>query len=183
MDIENKAPSSGRKPSRGMMRVLRSKAFVAAVVVVCLMVAVLLIFPVYRITDDSMYPTLKEGDIVLTLPLKYSNGRVVVIRYGTVYAARRIIAQDGQMVDMDENGTVYIDTVMYDEPYLEEKALGNWDIGRPYRVPEKMFFLLGDNRADCIDSRSAVLGSVGDGIIEGCAVLRIYPLKDFGLIY
>lgn len=86
------------------------------------------------------------------------------------------------MVDMDDDGNVYIDTALYDEPYLIEKALGNWEVNRPYRVPEKMFFLLGDNRADCIDSRSVVLGSVGDGIIEGCAVLRIYPLRDFGWI-
>ena len=46
-------------------------------------------------------------------------------------------------MDIDEEGNVYIDGKLLEEPYLEEKALGDCNIELPYQVPDNRYFCLG----------------------------------------
>ena len=50
----------------------------------------------------------------------------------------------------------------------------------PVKLADDEFFVLGDNRTVSEDSRFEAVGPVKRENIEGRAVLRIYPLSEFG---
>ena len=145
-----------------------------------LLIAVFLL-PVYRIYGDSMSPTLKEGDIVVTVKeAGLEQGDLVVFHYDNKILVKRYIAGPGQQVDIGEDGSVTVDGELLEEPYLEEKALGECDIELPYRVPEGRIFVMGDHRSTSVDSRSSTVGCVTEEQLAGKIVFRIWPLSGIG---
>ncbi len=85
-------------------------------------------------------------------------------------------------VEIDTDGTVYVNGQALDEMYVQEKSLGECDITFPYQVPEKSYFVMGDKRDVSIDSRSTVIGSVNESQIIGKVWLRVYPFNEVGII-
>ena len=115
---------------------------------------------------------MKTGDIVAF----YYNNKVLV---------KRVIGQPGQWIDIDEEGNVYVDNVLIDESYLPEgaKAFGECNIQLPYQVPEARVFVMGDNRAVSVDSRSTTVGCVSEEQLVGRAVMCIWPITQARHIY
>ena len=85
-------------------------------------------------------------------------------------------------MDINENGDVFVDGELLDEPYLTEKALGECDQSFPYQVPESRFFCMGDHRATSVDSRHSAVGCVAEEQIVGKIVFRVWPLSGFGAL-
>ena len=80
-----------------------------------------------------MTPTLNEGDIVISVKgSDFEPGDLVAFYMGNKILVKRCIAGPGQWVDIDADGNVYVDGELLDEPYLAEKALGDYDIELPY---------------------------------------------------
>ena len=95
-----------------------------AVAAVAVLVAVLLL-PVLQIYGTSMNPTLYEGDFVISIRgSEMDTGDLVAFYYNNKILVKRVIGQAGQWIDIAEDGTVYVDSVKIDEPYLQEKAFG-----------------------------------------------------------
>jgi signal peptidase I len=93
-----------------------------------------------------------------------------------------VIAGPGDWVDIKEDGTVYVNDVKLDEPYLEETSLGDCNIQLPYQVPDARVFVMGDQRSVSADSRATAIGCVSEDQIIGRLVLRIWPLSRIGTI-
>ena len=165
---------------RAVLGTLYTLVTVAAVAV---LVAVLLL-PVLRIYGTSMNPTLTEGDLVVSVKgADFRTGDVVAFYYNNKILVKRVIAQPGQWVDIDEDGNVFVDNRLIDEPYLSEaKALGDCDIALPYQVPEGRIFVMGDNRATSVDSRSTSVGCVAEEQIVGKIVFRVWPIDKLGSV-
>ena len=88
--------------------------------------------PVLQIYGASMAPMLNEGDIVISVKgSDFEPGDFVAFYMGNKILVKRCIAAPGQWVDIEADGSVYMDGKLLDEPYLTEKALGDCDIELP----------------------------------------------------
>ena len=164
-------------------QVFRSTVCTLVVVAAIAVLVATLWMPVLQIYGSSMTPTLNEGEIVVSVKgSDFEPGDLVAFYLGNKILVKRCIAGPGQWVDINENGDVFVDGELLDEPYLTEKALGECDQSFPYQVPESRFFCMGDHRATSVDSRHSAVGCVAEEQIVGKIVFRVWPLSGFGAL-
>ncbi len=182
--VEQLSVELGRERYRERyMRVLRSTIYALVVVAAVAVLVATVWMPVLQIYGSSMTPTVSEGDIVICAKgSDFETGDLVAFYLGNKILVKRCIAGPGQWVDIDEDGNVYIDGEMLDEPYLKEKALGDCNIDLPYQVPEDRYFCMGDHRSTSVDSRNTSVGCVSEEQIVGKIVFRVWPLPEFGTL-
>ena len=181
---ELRAELHREKYKRKYHNTLRNTIFTLVVVAAFAVLASTLWFPVMRIFGSSMTPTLQEGEVVIALKSNsFQAGDVIGFYYGNKLLVKRYIAGPGDWVNITKNGTVYVNDVKLDEPYLEEKAFGDCDIELPMQVPEGRYFVIGDHRATSIDSRNKGIGCIAEEQIVGRIVVRIWPLSGIGYLH
>lgn len=165
-------------------KVFRSTIYILITVAAVAVLVATLWLPVLQIYGSSMSPTLEEGDIVVSIKSKnYETGDIVAFYYNNKILIKRVIASSGDWVDLDEDGTVYVNGEKLDEPYVKDKAFGECDLELPYQVPESRIFVMGDHRSVSVDSRSKAVGCVAEEQIVGKLVCRIWPLTDIQTLY
>ena len=168
---------------RVYVRTLKSTVGTLLVVAAIAVLIAVLLLPVLRIYGDSMTNTLHNRDIVVSIKNgKFQQGDVIAFYYNNKILVKRVIAQAGDWVDIDEDGTVYVNDKQLEEPYVKEKALGECDIELPYQVPEGKVFVMGDHRNVSIDSRTEMVGCVAEEQIVGTLKLCVWPVKHIGWI-
>ena len=164
-------------------KVLRSTVFSLLVVAAIAVIIAVLLMPVLQISGNSMEPTLSDSDLVIALNNgKFKTGEVIGFYFNNGILVKRVIATSGDWVDIDSEGTVYVNGVRLDEPYISEKSLGECNITLPYQVPDGKCFVMGDHRENSIDSRTTTVGCISGDKIVGKLLLRFWPLSSFGLI-
>lgn len=162
---------------------LRSTVYTLITVAAVSILTATLWLPVLRIYGSSMTPTLEGGDIVVSVKDDdFSPGDVICFYYNNKILVKRVIALPGDWVNITEEGAVYVNGELLEEPYLTEKALGTCDIELPYQVPESRVFVMGDHRSVSVDSRSTAVGCVAQEQIVGRLVFRVWPISGFGPI-
>ena len=165
-------------------RALRSTITTIITVAAIAVIVSYLLMPVLRIYGHSMTPTMHDGNIVLTVrSSNFTKGDVVAFYYNNKILVKRVIANAGEWVNIDEDGNVFINDVPIDEPYITEKALGDCNITLPYQVPDGKIFVMGDHRATSSDSRNTAVGCVAQEQVVGRVVFRVWPFDRIGLIH
>lgn len=163
-------------------RTLRSTIYALIIVAAMTILVSTLFLPVFRIYGSSMTPTLVDGQVIVSVKEKnFQNGDMIAFYYNNKILVKRVIAHGGDWVDIDEDGNVFVNDELLDEPYVEVKAMGECNIGLPYQVPEGKLFVLGDHRSFSLDSRHTSVGCVSEDQIAGKLLLRIWPLKEITL--
>lgn len=146
------------------------------------------------VVGSSMVPTLSDGSQVALLSNFFyhdiENGDVVVLRvpsYDDEQAiVKRVIATEGQTLDIDfDTGTVTVDGVVLDEPYINEQMtwpsyMMEWEY--PITIEEGCIFVMGDNRNHSADSRYPAIGMVDTRYVLGKVVATLWPFSEIGTV-
>lgn len=174
-------------------RLRRSKQFrnvlgsTVAILLVVAAVAVLLVtlfLPVLQVSGTSMEPTLEDGDvIVLVKTSDFDTGDLCAVRVSGNVLLKRMIAGPGDWINIDDEGNVYVNGELLDEPYVTDKALGITDLTYPYQVPDNSIFVMGDHRSVSVDSRRSEVGCIPYEQVIGRIVIRIWPLSRISFVY
>lgn len=158
---------------------ISSLLVVAAIAVLVSMLAL----PVLRVTGTSMMPTMENDELVIcNKRANFETGDIVAFYLNNKILLKRVIGTAGDWIDLAEDGTVYVNNEPIEEPYLFEKDYGICDINLPYQVPDNCIFVMGDNRAVSVDSRSMSVGSISDEFVIGKVILRLYPFDRVGVM-
>lgn len=113
---------------------------------------------------------------------KFKTGDICGFYWQNKLLLKRVIAGPLDVVEIDDEGNVKVNGKVIDEPYVNEKALGESNITYPFQVPEDKYFVLGDNRSVSIDSRNTIIGCVDKDQIAGKVMIRICPLRKLGKV-
>ena len=171
-----------------------------AVAVVIALVIRNFVFTLVEVDGQSMHPTLENGDRLFTRILAYNTpkqGDIVIFNPPVseedrspnkkVAYVKRVIAVEGQVVDISPEGEVTVDGKTLKEDYISETInthlYYNNPMEFPYEVPKGTIFVLGDNRNASHDSRSRDVGAVPLDNIIGKAQVRLWPFDEIGSLY
>ena len=114
----------------------------------------------------NMEPTIMDGQVCTIEENAYlvsdpKRGDVVLFSINEVSFLSRVIGLPGETITI-EDGAVYIDGTILDEPYLPDSTITESDT-KEFKVPDNYYFVMGDNRTQSNDSRTG--GSIPLGII------------------
>ena len=116
---------------------------------------------------NNMYPAVHDGDLLISLRLQkpYLNAAVLYRLDGKTQVGR-VIAMEGSVIDIAENGSLTIDGVAATAEifYATYQAEGS-PIEFPYTVDKGKVFILNDFRDDTNDSR--MFGAVDRKDLKG----------------
>lgn len=154
-----------------------------------------------QVNGQSMEPSFYDGELLLTnktiqllgntklssIVGDYKRGDVVIFKHTLSQEdfIKRILAVGGDTI-MVQDGSVYVNNVKLNEPYLPEGRRtegGNFLVeGVPQKVPEGSYAVLGDNRGNSTDSRSNLVHFVKRDQLKGRVFFRYWPLDTFGVV-
>ncbi len=171
------------KYRRDYGKLLRSTVSSLIVVAAIAVLVSMLLLPILRVTGTSMTPTLQNDELVVCHRTgNFAYGDVIAFYYNNKILLKRVIGLSGDIIDFDEDGTLYLNGERCEETYVSDLALGECDIELPYQVPEDRIFVMGDHRSTSVDSRSSTVGCIAEEEIIGRVVLRIWPFEALGFI-
>lgn len=154
---------------------------VSAVVVIFVFA---LIFRMFVVNGPSMNPTLLNGDRLIVSNLFYTPKQGDIICFYSdardSVLVKRIIATEGQTVDIRDDYRVYVDGVELPEDYIGDIDTTERTLELPHTVEKGHVFVMGDNRNDSLDSRYEEIGTVDTHDILGRLVIRLFP--KFGTV-
>lgn len=154
---------------------------------VCIIIFIILIrsfivTPI-KVNGESMYPTLKDKEIMILDKVHYrfndiKRFDIVVVKTDDEKIIKRVIGLPGETLTF-ENNVLYIDGKEIKESFLKEETndFSLKDIGYS-KIPKDTYFVMGDNRNNSKDSR--IIGPVKKSQIKGKTKLVIFPLKNKG---
>jgi len=141
----------------------------------------------FEAPSTSYVPAYQVDEIDYTAQYEYKidglfqNFVYYVLEVNKISYIKRVIAVEGEHIKI-EDGKVYINGELYDEPYLPEGTRTTDGNGffLDLVVPEGTVFVMGDNRGNSTDSRA--FGCVPVEKIESKVLLRFWPFDKFGTV-
>lgn len=153
------------------------------IIIVVILFIMTFVFSVTSVVGNSMYPTLKDGEVLILNKFHYRFSEIkrediISLKYAdTKYLIKRVIGLPGEKVEILDN-KLFINDLEYKEEYLSEDLnyqdfkLSDLNYST---IPKDMYLVLGDNRENSLDSRK--IGLIKKEDINGKISLRFWPLN------
>lgn len=163
------------------------KEFIKDTLKYVLFIVVVLVIAIYviglqQIVGDSMSPTLLNQEVVLIDKLtpnfiKLRRGDIISFYYSdSKYLVKRVIGLPGEYIEIKDN-KIYINNKIIDD-YVSDFNINDFkleDIGYN-KIPDNMYFVMGDNRENSLDSRDYRVGLVKKEDVIGKKIIRLWPM-------
>ncbi|MEK9179142.1 MAG: signal peptidase I [Patescibacteria group bacterium] len=146
----------------------------------------------HQVKGNSMYPTYKDKEYILTDKITYKfkspeRGEVIILqspKNPDIEYIKRIIGLPGDLIRV-KDGRVYLNEKPLNESaYLQVLTPifpgGFLQEDMKVTIPPDNFFVMGDNRPGSSDSRE--FGFVPVSHVVGHVIFRYFPLDRFGVI-
>ena len=125
-----------------------------------------------------MEPSLYDGDLLLVAPPPRAlrRGRMVIIdtprENGPRWQVKRVVGLPGDSLAF-EDGLLFINGAPHTEPYLQGLPAYLGLDSASFDIGDRHYFVMGDNRAHSVDSRS--FGPIDASLIVGVVAARLWP--------
>lgn len=141
----------------------------------------LYVFTPVTVNGESMQTALYNGDVILLNKIYKDIKRfdiVVINQNNDKPLIKRVIGLPGEYVKYINN-KLYINNSVVEEEFIREDTedFDLRDLGYSV-IPEDMYFVMGDNRNNSVDSR--IIGLIDKKDIIGKTSLILFPLSRFG---
>lgn len=160
-------------------KALGDTVYVLTIVAAVAVLIATLVLPVLQIEGTSMEPTLYNGDIVLLVKTtRFDHGDLCGFTWNNKLLIKRVIGLPGDWIEIDTDGTLYLNGEKLPEPYVQQPAFGECDLEFPFQVPQEQYFVIGDMRESSIDSRNTLIGCIPKDQIVGNVFFRVWPFQS-----
>ena len=156
-------------------------------IIICVILIRIFLIDPRRVDGGSMNTTLANGQVMILNKIVYKKNDIkrfdiVVINEGDKDLIKRVIGLPGETIEY-KNNKLYINGKETFDPYpsTETDDFSITDIGHT-KIPGDCYFVMGDNRANSLDSRYPSIGVIRKNLIEGRAKFRIWPLNKIGIV-
>lgn len=154
------------------------KEYVPYIIVIILVLLVKrFVFSPIKVNGSSMYPTLRNKDIMILNIIGYrfddvKRFDIVVVDGENEYLIKRVIGLPGETIEY-KNNKLYVNGKLVRDKYSKKKTKDF-----KTKVPKGSYFVMGDNRNNSLDSR--YLGAFKKNKILGKTSFTIFPFNRFG---
>lgn len=185
---ETKQTNSDKKKSKG--------GFLKEVIIyACIFLVLWKVVPTYIIEKTvvegmSMQDTLQNNEQLLVEKISYQFSDpkrfdiVTLMPYGEevdAYFIKRVIGLPGETIQIKDR-KIYINGEVLEENYGKEPIIDGGIAKEALTLGADEYFVMGDNRNGSDDSRVDYIGPITRNLIKGKAILRIWPIDQFGSI-
>ena len=116
---------------------------------------------IFNTHGHSMQPTINDDSIVVCIKSKEINkGDIIAFESRGEKMIKRVIATEGDVVNINKKGEVTVNGNLLKEEYLSSTVFGETEIPMPHTVEQHSYFVLGDNRGNSLDSRHYNIGDI-----------------------
>lgn len=145
------------------------------ILIVVLLVRTFIATPI-KVNGNSMYKTLDGSEFMILNKLaKIDRYDIVVVDTKSDELIKRVYGLPGEKISI-ENNSIYINDKKIEDIY----AYGETSNYESITLGSDEYFILGDNRAVSLDSRT--IGPVKKSQVKGTTNFILYPFNRFGKV-
>lgn len=155
------------------------------IIITVVLIRTFIVTPV-QVDGLSMYPTLKDNEILLLKKYDkdYERFDIVVLKYKNDKLIKRIIGLPGESIKYVDD-KLYVNDKLVEENFSKNTETDDFDISyllneEETKIPDNMYFVVGDNRDNSTDSR--IIGLIKKEDIKGTVDFALFPFNKFGKI-